>query len=160
MKIFKAISAITIFFLFIVVSVSVYAYLNKQQPVLYRRDYVDCCPTIFLQNPFRDKSEELAVERFLSQLKGKTVTEALENNKDVGFNNPKGQLEYGTLVKWELMNRIERGSGTDFYYAIYRDDKKNNPDQLLLSFSVIRTLRAEQGFNVISYKCEGISNNS
>ncbi|MEJ7846594.1 MAG: hypothetical protein WKF92_00730 [Pyrinomonadaceae bacterium] len=93
-------------------------------------------------------------------MKGKTVTEFLSERKDVKFNNPSGIIEPGKLVKWKLMNRIDMFTETNFYYGIYRDDQKNNPDELLLSFVVVKVAKIDSQWKPESYRCYATSNNS
>lgn len=146
----------------IIVSISLAAtlYYKRSQPVFLRSDGVDCCPMLFVQNPFRDKSKEMISDDFLRGMKGKTVTEFLSERKDVSFNNPSGIIEQGKLVKWELMNRKDTLNETDFHYGIYRDDQKYSSDELLLSFVVVKVVKINSQWKPQSYRCEGTSNNS
>ncbi|MGB7207980.1 MAG: hypothetical protein WBD27_04905 [Pyrinomonadaceae bacterium] len=147
-------------FVVVTTSVILYMYAKRSQSVFYRIDSMDCCPTVFIQNPFRDKTRELVSEKLMSGMQGKTVTEAVTENPNIGFNNPKGILEPGKLTKWELMNRADSASETDFYYAIYRDDNLRNPDSLRLSFAVVKVTKIDSGWRVTSYIWHGTSNNS
>ncbi|CAN5432007.1 hypothetical protein BH20ACI1_BH20ACI1_12090 [soil metagenome] len=146
------------------VSFTVYAYSNRNEPILYRSQDGDddWYATIFVQNPFRDKTKEIIADNFLDSIKGKTVTESLDENKNVAFNNPQGSPEKGKLVKWELWNRFDGEDETKFSYAIYRENGLDKPKRgrYLLSFVFLTLNKENSEWKVIKYFCHGTSNNS
>ncbi len=153
-----------IFALALVISLAFVAYLytKRYEPILYRSQdgANNNFASVFVQNPFRDKTSEIVANNFLLSIKGKTVTESLTEDKNVAFNNPKGMPEVGRLTEWELWNRFDNADKTLFYFAIYRKDEIKNPEKDLLSFVVVELRRENLQWKVAKYTCDGTSNNS
>lgn len=144
------------------ISFTVYSYGNRFEPILYRsQDGANSdFASIFIQNPFRDKTKEIIAKKFLRSIQDKTVTESLNENREVDFNNPKGFPESGKLVEWELLNRFDNDDETQFSYSFYREDNLNSPKKPLLSFVVLKLRKVGSEWKVKNYTCHGTSNNS
>lgn len=156
---------ICVFFTTLSLTFIAYLYVKRNEPILYPQsnnpnfNYVT---DWFIQNPFRDKTKELIADKFLNSIKAKTVTESLEEKKDVDFNDPENRFEKGKLVKWELWNRFDKENETEFYYAIYREDELSKPKRgkYLMSIVVLKLNTENSEWKVTKYTCVGISNNS
>lgn len=158
-------SGIFVFIFSLLISFIVYLYVNRNEPIFYRvqnemnhNDYAD----YFIQNPFRDKTKELVADTFLNSIKGKTVIQSLDENKDIAFNTSNGWEETGKLVEWSLWNRFDNENETKFYYAIYREDELSKPKRgkYLLSFVILKLNKENSEWRVKEYTCQGTSNNS
>ncbi len=132
-----------------------YSYFSGR-PVLYQTQSVDTAPLIFIQNPFRDPSRELAAENLLARMQGKTVTQSLNEIRDVRFNNPQGYVEQGELISWEISNRADSDTESIFYYFMYR----GNAGAPNLSFATVTVQRTALGWSATHYRGLGTSNNS
>ncbi|HEX9961460.1 MAG TPA: hypothetical protein VGB00_11040 [Pyrinomonadaceae bacterium] len=144
------------------VSCAAYLYANRNQPVLFggAEDERLGSP-FFTQNPFRDKSGEIAVESFLNTIKGKEIEDSSFGTGEVIFKQPEYETEKGKLSHWRLQNRIDKENEATFLYYIYRENpdplKRPKNNDYLLSFVILKLHRENSVWKVKEYNCIAIS---
>lgn len=152
----KLITGLSVFICAILISLVAYSYAKRNNPILYRsetQNFDEFYSDVFIQNPFRDKTKEIAADSFLNSIKGKTISESFVNRKIML--NSYQDCGNGKLVKWKLWNRLDGENETEFRYAVTRELSSKI---FHLSFVVLKLTRENSDWNVTGYVCKGTSN--